>query len=98
MQHFQISHFYATTNSAVPPCLRSDSDHRLTEIPTTTTTTADPTTIKKVVKSKSKTRDGRPSNVKAICEQDGYTTVTAANFETFIKLSMGELALCCVFF
>ncbi|KAK3885804.1 hypothetical protein Pcinc_009998 [Petrolisthes cinctipes] len=52
-------------------------------IPTTTTAAA-PTHIRSVVRSGAKTSTGTPSSVKAICEAEGYTSVTAANFEHFI--------------
>ncbi|KAK3885808.1 hypothetical protein Pcinc_010002 [Petrolisthes cinctipes] len=56
-----------------------------TSVISTTTTAAAPTRIRSVVRSGAKTSTGTPSSVKAICEVEGYTSVTAANFEHFIQ-------------
>lgn len=39
------------------------------------------------------TDSGNPSDVLAICEEEGYTAVNAENFESFIQVTMGEFTL-----
>ncbi|KAK4304553.1 hypothetical protein Pmani_023434 [Petrolisthes manimaculis] len=71
-----------------PPCTAVSFTNQSSVNPTTTTA-GDPTPIG-YVRTQATTSNGTLSSVKAMCEAEGYTSVTAANFELIPQYLWGK--------